>query len=796
MRKLKNTLVMLCMFIGLFVINPISADAATTYTSGDYEYIVVDNNVHIVSYHGKSSIVEIPSLIAGKNVTAIETLLGYDGAFEGNMNVKKIVVPPSIKFIGERAFLDTSTCAIYIENSNVEYEYTDYRNMCFGVVDDYRQYIYSTSGSSTERYYNDYYVKSYSEKSMQWNSWCSEVYYHNLDWSGPDSISFADTSDLTVESSSELGINYLYMPQVSLYDKEGNYMDGDSASNPFNDYGHVEFWVNRSPEANIPSGQTKFKGKGVYGDNPGMWSITFGAAGTYYVHPVYVRKARTDCLASLYVDEHFIIGEPIKVVVEKTRYVPNINSIHSYIEIGGLVNKREIVQGEVLDLDLPAYANRGISNVQFSLSVSSRVGSPVYDGGVYYMDEADLMQVTSSNEAVFSSGRKYCYSDLHIGMIEYSSLSLNNRGRSTVTLSNPYGYKTFFTVDVDFSYATKGKSYFSYSDGAAIVEKNKSYDLDDFIDVQVGHLIDGETKWDLVSVYDYTGTRQAEIDTSAGTITFLQDASTPKRVSIRLQEGNDYSKGDFLNLYYKTADKEDLSNSTKPGSDNNNSNNSSDSNDSSNDSSDGNNSNDSNGGSTDNNDGSPIFIGSEDLSDEDNNNAAGDKENKEDVKVSLNVSDTFTMQKGRTVAVKLMKSSKKGDRIKDVNVTGGSKIVTAKVSGNSIKVNAKKSGTAKIKITTNAGAEKIIKVKVSAKKVKPAISIKSKVSVKKGKSLKLEYALKKIPASGKVTFSSSNKKIATVGKTTGVIKGKKKGAVKITVKVDGKKVKTVKVNVK
>ena len=76
-------------------------------------------------------------------------------------------------------------------------------------------------------------------------------------------------------------------------------------------------------------------------------------------------------------------------------------------------------------------------------------------------------------------------------------------------------------------------------------------------------------------------------------------------------------------------------------------------------------------------------------------------------------------------------------------------------------------------------------LKVTAKGLK-----NNKVKIKKGKTLKLKVT----GGSGKLTFKSSNKKIATVSKT-GKIKTKKKGKVTITIK-KGKKTKKIKVIVK
>ena len=66
--------------------------------------------------------------------------------------------------------------------------------------------------------------------------------------------------------------------------------------------------------------------------------------------------------------------------------------------------------------------------------------------------------------------------------------------------------------------------------------------------------------------------------------------------------------------------------------------------------------------------------------------------------------------------------------------------------------------------------------------------------MKKGKSFRLKVTLTPADSQDKITYKTSNKKIATVSKT-GKIKAKKKGKATITVKSGSKKVK-IKVTVK
>ncbi len=100
----------------------------------------------------------------------------------------------------------------------------------------------------------------------------------------------------------------------------------------------------------------------------------------------------------------------------------------------------------------------------------------------------------------------------------------------------------------------------------------------------------------------------------------------------------------------------------------------------------------------------------------------------------------------------------------------------ATVSANGI-VKAKKAG--KVNITVQVGNHKQV-VKITVKKPTMKL-IKSSAKLKKGK--KVTIKVKAAPVS-KVTFKSSNKKVATVS-SKGVVKAKKKGTATITVKCNG-----------
>ncbi len=95
----------------------------------------------------------------------------------------------------------------------------------------------------------------------------------------------------------------------------------------------------------------------------------------------------------------------------------------------------------------------------------------------------------------------------------------------------------------------------------------------------------------------------------------------------------------------------------------------------------------------------------------------------------------------------------------------------------------KKPGKTYITIVMSTGEAAKIKVTVQKGKIKTkSISgLKKKVSVNKGKTLKLTPVLSPQTSQEKISYSSSNKKVATVS-SKGVITARKKGSTTITIK--------------
>ena len=158
--------------------------------------------------------------------------------------------------------------------------------------------------------------------------------------------------------------------------------------------------------------------------------------------------------------------------------------------------------------------------------------------------------------------------------------------------------------------------------------------------------------------------------------------------------------------------------------------------------------------------------------------------------IKLNLTSITLQQKQSTKAVKVTMA--KGDSVKSWT-SSNKKIATVDKKGT---IKAVKKGTAKITVTLKSGKKATVTVKVQTSKVATSkiTGLKSKVTVKKGKTLTLKPVLSPITSQDKITYKTSNKSVATVS-SKGVIKGKKKGTAKITVKA-GKKSYVVTVTVK
>ena len=150
---------------------------------------------------------------------------------------------------------------------------------------------------------------------------------------------------------------------------------------------------------------------------------------------------------------------------------------------------------------------------------------------------------------------------------------------------------------------------------------------------------------------------------------------------------------------------------------------------------------------------------------------------------------------GQTMTLRASVSPENASNKKITWKSSDSKIATVSSSG---VVKGVKKGTATITATTVDG-NKIAKCTITVKpiSVKSVKLGKKTASVKKGKKLTLKATVSPSNATNKaVSWTSSNKKIATVS-SKGVVKGVKKGKATITVTTkDGKKTAICKVTVK
>ncbi len=161
-------------------------------------------------------------------------------------------------------------------------------------------------------------------------------------------------------------------------------------------------------------------------------------------------------------------------------------------------------------------------------------------------------------------------------------------------------------------------------------------------------------------------------------------------------------------------------------------------------------------------------------------------------------SSTVPLQvKKSTTAIKIKSTDVKGEKITKAT-SSNTKIATVKVSSNgTLTVTGKKAGTATISVTTTNGGKASAKVKVQTGKVVTSkITLNAtKVTLKVKGTSTITVTRNPITATEKITYSSSNTKVATVN-SKGVVTAKKKGTATITVKTSNGKKATLKVTVK
>lgn len=140
---------------------------------------------------------------------------------------------------------------------------------------------------------------------------------------------------------------------------------------------------------------------------------------------------------------------------------------------------------------------------------------------------------------------------------------------------------------------------------------------------------------------------------------------------------------------------------------------------------------------------------------------------------------SMQIQKGTTTSTLAVNGLQKGDSIQAYR-SSNNNVVSVDEKG---ALTAKKTGTVTITVTTKYGAKATCKVTVqkSAVVTKSLSIAKSKMTVKKGKTATISVARNPVNATDKITFKSSNAKIASVDQT-GVVTAKKRGSCQVTVK--------------
>lgn len=160
--------------------------------------------------------------------------------------------------------------------------------------------------------------------------------------------------------------------------------------------------------------------------------------------------------------------------------------------------------------------------------------------------------------------------------------------------------------------------------------------------------------------------------------------------------------------------------------------------------------------------------------------------------IVLNVSK-LTLQVGQSTTKVKVTGCAAGDSVKSWK---SSQTSVVKVSSTGKLTAQKKTGKASVTVTLASGVKKSIVVTVQKKAVKTTAirSLPKAVTLTKGKTAKLDPVLAPITSREKITYASSDKKVATVS-SKGVITARGAGTAKITVRSGNKKV-TVKVTVR
>ena len=156
--------------------------------------------------------------------------------------------------------------------------------------------------------------------------------------------------------------------------------------------------------------------------------------------------------------------------------------------------------------------------------------------------------------------------------------------------------------------------------------------------------------------------------------------------------------------------------------------------------------------------------------------------------IKLTYTKLLLQAKKSTTAVGIQSSVPLGEKIKSAKSSKKS-IATVSVKKGKLTIKGKKPGITYVTVTSTNGGTAKVKIQVKKTVNVSKLTLVKKASIRKGKKLTLKAVKTPVTATSKITWKSSNSKIATVT-SKGVVKAKKRGDVTITAySSNGKKAK-------
>lgn len=156
--------------------------------------------------------------------------------------------------------------------------------------------------------------------------------------------------------------------------------------------------------------------------------------------------------------------------------------------------------------------------------------------------------------------------------------------------------------------------------------------------------------------------------------------------------------------------------------------------------------------------------------------------------VKLTYTKLLLQAKKSTTAVRIQSAVPSGEKIKSAKSSKKS-IATVSVKKGKLTIKGKKPGITYVTVTSTNGATAKVRIQVKKTVNVSKLTLVKKASIKKGKKLTLKAVKTPVTATSKITWKSSNSKIATVT-SKGVVRAKKPGEVTIiAISSNGKKAK-------